>query len=717
MISLPSIPNLTSLSVDFVCPWTFQPTAPVPDEVRGAKAKAVRLGWQQDPATAHNFFSGWEGLNSNARISESDEGNPPYKLHAIVADYDAPLSEQEIASGLERLGRYLPAYFGRRLSGNVHAVWLLESPVTVPNAAFATEFMRFLAKRLPLDRFGVRLDGPALARPAQYYCNGGEWYQVSEYRLPKALVQGWLVEVAEKFQFRGEGIKIPLDLVWAELKKKWPQADWPGDFVEGSQGPSFFIEGSVSPKSAILKAEGFYTFSEHASKPWWSWRDLLGAQFVDGFESRSIGEAVDNIHFDGRSYWRLDGNSQWAPYAKEDTAAHLFIARDVPKSAPKGQPSMLDKCLEHIRQWHRIDGACPFVFRPSGPIKTGASTVLNTFTRRAMTPAEATGVVWGDEGPMPFTSWLIDGLLSSAEQRDYLLSWLHYFYKGAHDYDLQSGQNIFIVGGAGVGKTLFSTRVIAPLVGGHVTAEDYLMGSTSFNSQLFESAYWTIDDNSATTDAATHRRFSTIIKRMAANTTFEYHAKFQVPVQVSWRGRVCVTMNADEESIRMLPDLDISILDKICIFKAAESSEGRDFPPSRELEVKLARELPYFARYLLEFEVPAHCRGGARYGIKSFHETSLMRIAHHSSRAFSFAEMLDDWRNEYFVEHSVDEWRGTSYQLYYHLNLDPARAATIRALTHSQVSSQLAILKNRGYSIECEEQDEGRVWTIRRQRP
>lgn len=707
MIKLPSIPNLTSSAVEFVCPWEYQGN--IPDDVRGPKAKALRLTWQQDPTTSHNFFSGWEGLNDSSRVSDKDDANPPYKLHAIVADYDAPLTDAEISSGLERMGNYLPAYFGRSLSGNVHAVWLLESPVIVPTGEFAVEFLRALNKRLPLDRFGVRLDGPALTRPGQYYCNGCQWYSVSDYRLPKSLVQGWLVETAEKFNFRSEGIRIPLDVAWVELQKLWPQATWPGDFVEGSQGPSFFIEGSTSPKSAILKPEGIYTFSEHATKPWWSWRDLLGAQFVDGFESKSIGGAVENIYFDGRNYWREDGNGRWAPYAKEDTAAHLFIARDVPKSAAKGQASMLDKCLEHVRQWQRVDGACPFVFRPSGPIRSSGAVVLNTFTRRAAVPADFP-VKWGDPS-IGFITWLVDGLLASPDQLDYLLSWLHHFYVGAHNFDLQSGQNIFLVGGPGAGKTLFSTRLIAPLVGGHVTAEDYLMGNTTFNSQLFESAYWTIDDNLAATDVASHRRFSTLIKRMAANTTFEYHAKFQTPVQVSWRGRVCVTMNADEESIRMLPDLDISILDKICLFKASDQS--RSFPSSTEVERSLRQELPAFARFLLDYQVPDHCRGGSRYGITSYHEPSLIRTANHSSRTFAFAELIDDWRREYFEENTND-WMGSAYQLLYLMNKDPARAATMRSLNNAQMSSQLAALKNRGYPIECEETDHGRTWIVRR---
>lgn len=713
-VLLPSIPNLVSTSADFVCPWLF-PGDAIPAEVRGPKAKVKRTAWQTTPDTVHNFFSGWEGLTPSSRISDKQDGNPPYKLHAIVADYDAPLSEEEIVNGITRMGEFVPTYFGRSLSGNVHVVWLLEQPVIVPSFAFAAELMRFIAKRMGVDRFGVKLDGPAFSNPGKYYCNGCDWSAIQgEPKISKSMAQGWVMEVAESFSFRdnSSGVQIPLDVVWEELQKKFPQAQWPTDFVEGSTGPSFWVEGSSSPKSAIVKPEGMYTFAAHATKAWWSWRDLLGAQFVDGYESKSLGAAVENIFFDGKNYWRLDGQNNWGPYSKEDTASHLVISRNVPKSAPKGQPSVVDRCLEHIRHWSKINGACPFVFKPSGMVRVGQTSMLNTFTKRVLPPAD--GVVeWGDNGQMPFISSLVDGLLASEEQRQSLLSWLHRFYASAHECNIQSGQNIFIVGGAGVGKTLFSTRVVAPLVGGHATAEDYLMGQTAFNSQLFDSALWTIDDNSAAVDAASHRKFSTIIKRMAANTTFEYHAKFQVPCQVVWQGRVIVTMNADEESIRMLPDLDISILDKISIFKAAD--KPRKFPKSTEIEKLLQRELPYFARYLLDYVVPEDCVGASRYGIMSYHEKSLMRTAHYSSRSYAFAEMIDDWRTEYFEDHKED-WKGTSYQLLHQMSKDPARASTLRGITAPQIAQQLANLKNRGYALECDETSQGRIWTIRRQK-
>ena len=356
-------------------------------------------------------------------------------------------------------------------------------------------------------------------------------------------------------------------------------------------------------------------------------------------------------------------------------------------------------------------GAAPFVFRPPGLMfLTGDQRVLNTFTRTALVPAPGP-VEFGPNGPMPFLSEYIGGFFDPKEQLDYFLAWLQRFYHSALELRLDSGQNIFIAGEPGIGKTLLSTQVIAKLVGGHAAAENYLLGRTDFNSQLFETALWTVDDTSANDDVHAHRKFSTIVKRMAANTTFEYHAKFQVPCQVVWRGRVVVTCNTDEESIRIIPDLDLSILDKIMLFRA--SDRKLDFLPSRELEALIDRELPYFARWLLDWKAPAHVAGTARYGVDSYHEASLVKVAKHSSRSNEFLEILEDWKKDYFAE-AKDDWEGTAYQLLVAIGKDPSKANAIRHLTPAKVNLQMSALKNKGYPIIAVDSGEMRCWRVPR---
>ena len=709
---LPSLPNLISTTVEQVCPWTFRGT--IPPAVRGTAGKKARTQWMQDANTRHNAFSGWEGLTPSLRLSDSaTDGNPPYALKAIVGDYESTVSPEDLQAGIKRIGEcFTPTWQERSLSGYSHFVWVLEKPLLVPNRAFAVALLEFILKEMKLQYLAVGLDTPAFTTPERYYTNSCEWAQVSDNVLPSALVSGWAMKVAEKFSFKQVGTtKIPLETVWAELQKKYPGVEWHGDFVEGSQGPSFFIQGSTSPKSAIVKEDGIYTFSAHATKPWWSWRDLLGSNFVDNFQTRVLGNAVEGMFHDGQSYWRPTGRGKWRAYTKEDTAQHLRLCKGLNSQAGRNEPSEVDRALEHVRHWGDIIGAAPFAFRPTGIVELdGGDRILNTYTRRVVMPHDQP-VQWGPNGQFPFISEYIGGMLDPVEQLDYLLSWLRRFYVGAMNLSLDSGQNIFIVGPVGTGKTLFSTKLLAKLMAGHAPAENYLLGKTDFNAQLFESALWTVDDTSANDDPNAHKRFSSIIKRMAANTTFEYHAKFRQPVSVSWQGRVIVTANSDEDSIRILPDLDISILDKIMIFKAA--TRMMKFASNREVEATIDREMPFFARYLVDYQVPEHCKGSSRFGVVSYHEKSLVRTAQLTSRLNSFHEILEDWKSDYFAEHR-EPWCGTAHQFFVELHRDPAKSAALRGLTLDKVVMQLSAMKRKGFAVEHDDAMGAlRRWTIR----
>lgn len=708
------IPNLSSANVAPCEPWLWNKHAP--EIVCGKENKKNRDTWITNPNTDWQVYSMWEGLNETLRISKrtgKDEGNPPFKCFGLAGDYDAPVTEEELQLGLQRIGdKYIPAYFERTLSGNGRFLWLFEEPISVPSREFAVAFLDYVSKQIKFDLLAVGFDRPAFMEPNRYYTNSGDWYQLSENRIPKALVQGWVLETARKFKWEKQDIAVPLEVVWTELQKKFPHHGWEGDFIEESQGPSFFIQGSTSPKSAIVKATGMFTFSAHASKPFWSWADLLGEDFVKSYETTTLGKAVDGIYHDGSKYFMKDGRGNWRSYSKEDIREHLVIKRGLDGQRDRGVPSQADVALEYIRHWQAIDGAAPFAFKPYGIFTGAGPRFLNTHTRRVLAPVEASAS-WGAGGQFPWLSGFLQHLFVTQEQLDFFLSWLHRFYKSAYELDLQRGQNIFLIGPPGTGKTLLNQNILSKLLGGSAEAQEYLLGETNFNSQLFEVALWTVDDSKSTTSANTHALFSSMIKKLAANQTFEYHAKFRTACTVEWQGRVVVTANDDEESLRIIPDLGISNRDKTMLFRT--TGKLWSFPSSTEIEMILKRELPYFARYLLDYQIPEHCQGSARFGVKEYHEPSLMREAEFSSPTNSFFEVLDDWHRAWFQEHPKEiQWKGSSFQLVRLLQTDEATRAAIR-LNQDIVSRKLAGLKAKGYNIETVADGSNRCWIIHRE--
>ena len=718
-----ALPNLVSKTVTPCTPWTFQ--GQIPNEVRGKDGKKARDAWINSPETTHEVYSAFEGLNPGLRISGGrkvsvDDENPPFRCHAFVADIDCPVSHEELATGIKRI-KFTPNYYEKTLSGNARLIWLFESPVSLPSRRFAVEFLELALPRMRVEQIAPALDRPAWLEPNRYYTNSGEFYVVDESaRLSTSLLQGWVFEVAEKHHWKKQknAIAIPLPLVFAALEKKFPDHGWPGDFVEESQGPTFWIPGSVSPKSAIVKPTGLFTFSSSATKSFYSWADLLGVDFVHTYESEMLGEAVKDIYHDGSQYYRNDGYQNWKPFTKEDVQSHLVTTRGLSPTKDGDAPSELSRAMEYVRDYQGIVGAAPFAFQPPGVLDKHGNKFLNTHTRKVLSPAEAGShaKVWGDG--FPFLAKYFDGLFDPAEQLQFFLSWLSRFYKGAYSLNLESGQNVFLLGPQNIGKTFLSQGLLWDLMGGGAEAESYLLGKTEFNSELFEVGVWSVDDNAATVDAVTHRKFSAITKKMAANTTFQYHAKFRIPCSVDWLGRVIVTANDDEQSARIVPDMSISNREKVFLLRSARVAPV-EFPDRRGCKKILRDELPHFARFLLEYQIPEHCRGSSRFGVRHYHEQSLLATAEHSSTAASFHEIVEDWRETYFAENpTLPYWSGTSYQFLKKLNSDPLGSlAGVRNLTTAAISAGLSSLKARGLPFEVLEGGANREWVIPRPPP
>ncbi len=721
-MSFLAAPNLCSRAVTPCTPWTFQ--APIPDNVRGAENKKARDRWVNTPTTQHQVWTSYEGFISTERIREprvGDEGNPVLRMYAFVGDYDAAVSLDDLKSGLERFNGFIPNFYERTLSGHARLVWLFERPISFPNTRFAKEFLQRALTNTRFEEVAVKLDVPAWLTPGRMWTNSCEWLAVDEKaRIPFDLLNGWILETAENHLWRKDrgAVDIPLPAVFDELQKKWPQLPnvWPADFTEGSQGPSFWIEGSESPKSAIVKSTGLYTFAAHAIKPFWSWTDLLGKDFVEKYQSEMMGKAVVDIYHDGRQYFRKDGFGEWKSFTKEDIGSHLKVERGLSNLKNGDQPSEVERATQFVQTWRGINGAAPFVFQQPGIVTKNGFRFLNTHTRKVLQPAGEPGI-WGPNGNFPFVSNNLDHFFCTQEQLPYFLAWAHRFYKGAYYLNLESGHSLFILGPPGVGKTLLSQGILTRLMCGSADAQDFLLGQTGFNADLFSMALLTVDDNSATVDNQTQRKFSAMMKKMAANTSFSYHEKFRTPCSIDWLGRVVITANDDEESARIVPDLSISIMDKLMLFRTAATTIK--FPPRAELTQILDRELPYFARFLLDYQIEPQCLGDARFGIKAYHEPTLLQVAEQSSRTATFIEIIEDWTETYFKENpNVEYWEGSSFQFLRELNRnEDSREAGLRSLSLNTVGNQLSAIKAKGFPVTSIATGSFRKWRIMRPEP
>jgi hypothetical protein len=193
-------------------------------------------------------------------------------------------------------------------------------------------------------------------------------------------------------------------------------------------------------------------------------------------------------------------------------------------------------------------------------------------------------------------------------------------------------------------------------------------------------------------------------------------------VKVVWQGRVVITLNRDAQSMQALPDLSGTILDKLMMFttctKAEMQAAGVEFLSQPEMEAMMARELPALAQWLLDYQPEPQCVGDVRFGVKSYHEPSLIIAAEQSSYTSGFSQILEDWKQQYFgIAHKgkgLEFWEGTPFQLLKEIGgMDPQAEHAMRNYDVNAIGRNLASLQQKGHRIEYRDpKGELRQWKI-----
>lgn len=691
-------------------PWDFKLTEILTGQIRGDKQ--ARQEWYKNTSTNHFFYTLIEPANPNIRPSKD---NAPLRLHGFAVDFDAKLPDARIAETLESFP-YKPSWVERSLGGNARLVWLFETPLRVDSYDFCVFLLEKAVKWLCLDLL-PGLDEPAFTDPARLLCNGCIWRATGVPHINPADLQAFYVKCGRDFRFRStDANAVPLDVVEKEIKTKFPNFVWPSEFVVGSQGPSFWVEGSESSHSAIVKPEGMFTFAGHAQKSFYSWGDILGAAFVKQFAVQSIALATADIWYDGKHYWKRDEKDRYRSNSEKDILNFLRMNCNLSTKPGKDGKSPVDMALNHlIHGAGRIVGAAPFIFRPPGIVDYQGEKKLNISNRTVMKMAAELSV-WGPEGKFPWLSAHFDRFFASPEQLDHFLAWWKVFYESGLYNKPYPGQNVFLMGGVNVGKTLTSRAIVGLSVGGFVDASEFLIRGGGFNSELLEAPLWCSDDETFAESNSAQVTFQAMMKKCAANQEHLYSKKYEVPCMVEHAGRIICTCNLDFISGRTLGTLDNSSLDKTHLFLCAKENNA-EFPDRYTLRQIIDNELPYLLRYLVDGTPPPWVVRDVRYGYAAYHHPALLDKAHQSSRAAPFKELLIEALIVYFTEHpEALEWRGSETAVNRLIQANPMNERITRSLRVEHTGRYLETIQKEGI-VKCETETgemKTKIWVFKR---
>lgn len=600
--------------------------------------------WCVDPGTQHRFYSAFEGVDPQIRVSKA---NPAVKLHGFVADYDDPNIDAALLASVPGAGvpGLLPTWSCRTFSpGKARLVWEFEEAIWVPEPRMLKKFFLVMGRETKLQTLLPALD-PASFDPKQYFEAGDDWKPVvGGAPIPADVLGLWMFEAASSVKISFDGPEIPIELIAEEVEARWP-GRWPGNFALGSRGPLFWVEPFIGRTGCQVGDKGMVCYSDRAGSGFVPWAELLGRDFVRKYEADKIGAFLENLWYDGKIYWWRT-NEGWRGRGKEDSIMHLKHNGISAKTGLKDTISEAERVLVAVQASRTIDIAAPVLFDNREVVEINGERYLNIGRREAMAESEEPGA--GDPKNFPWLHEYFENIWDDADplhkQRDYFLAWFKRLWWSARSHRVAQGQILVLAGGVGLGKTFLNKWLIGHAMGGSVDASDYLQGKgNGFNKQAAEVGVWRVDDSTMLSTRTDVTRFGDTLKRQAANPTVLYHPKFRDAIEMPWSGRIVLTCNTDPDSLAIIPAQDNSVADKTMMLKFTDTWIPK-FGSNHENEQRVVLELPYFLAWLRDWVPPGYVvSGNNRYGVVPYKHPELFSIAGEASSAYSTKELLHMW--------------------------------------------------------------------------
>lgn len=636
-------------------PWNFTPTI----DLEPLRVKKTRVDSYN--TIEHNFYTGFFGTVPSVRTSKE---NVPQGAVAAVLDLDSKIDPDILLSSLALVPKpFVPRFLEFTLSSHWRTVLPFETPLvwgcdnTAPLwKAFLEEFLK---ESKTLELF-PSLDKPAFMDPTRMYFNHCNWMELDGKDglfLPRSTMMKLATKAFDAVSGKvrlASGKLSNIEEAAKALSERYPKfkEQWsPSDFQLGSVGTSFWVEESKSLKSAVVKEEGMFTWSAHADRRFYTWNSLLGAGFVEKDHENRDAFLLDTFYFndaESKYYKFLDHTHSWLALNETHLKHELMELGVSHRLDPDGAVlSETDQWSKRIRNMNNVKGLGPFMFESERKVCLEGSSYLNSFSLCRPIQAAGTFSPWGPKGKFPNLSRLLESRFSTGTMDlTVLLSYLKVIYQGVLQRKKQVKQGLIMVGKAQTGKTWINTGLIPGLVGSMGEGSKYLTGGTQFTADIFNHPHIAVDDAEMSADAATHRKYSERLKSLVSKANIMVEEKFKTAGKGLWYGSTGITANSDFGSMMSaLPDLTLSISDKLIIIQFAELAVRESEP---ELKAIMRLELPHFARWLLEFEIPVELLDVGRYELVPWKSTTVLEEFEQHSDYYLAAQIVTRAAVRYF---------------------------------------------------------------------
>jgi len=499
-----------------------------------------------------------------------------------------------------------------------------------------------------------------------------------------------------------------------------------GEFRVGARGIRFWDPSADNETAAIVTPKGMLYFTRGGGfKPWQS---IFGEKFSSQFEAARFADAIRDIYCVDHVFYQFNKVlGSWVALNDTEFTRHLRSKGISSKTKSATGQSDVDTVKTMLATENPVMGARPFVFQPKGLIMFEGKRQLNTYDLSAF-PAAPPGVMPHDklltDGCPTIWAFLseffapVSGKGMDNVQLWHFLAWLKHAYESAVYEQQELGQAIVIAGAVSGGKTFLAYHIVSQLLGGEPSAfgdgKSFIMDGSQWNDHLFSKPVILIDDVAGAEVQEQRERFSSMIKPLIASPMVQVNRKFASSGKTLWPGRLIIACNDDPRSLRLLPDLEGSFADKVNLYLTNAKSKFR-FSADRKANAATFRsELPFFGRWLLDWEIPDAFlnKDHPRYRIFSYKHPDLFREAFDAGASASFFEILQMWIAEYTgsAKDKVSHIELSAAEI--HRSMSQAMPQMVKYSSPRSVAHSLAALKKAGVPIEQIRDGYGTKWKI-----
>jgi hypothetical protein len=336
-----------------------------------------------------------------------------------------------------------------------------------------------------------------------------------------------------------------------------------------------------------------------------------------------------------RLYWRRNSRGAFISVDEKSVGRSLAVERGLSRKSDGGG-SEVEHVLNRIQKENDVMYAGPLAGYSEGIHVDGDRRLLITKGPSLITPKE---------GPWPILGALFQRMFvaDGVDQQPFVFGWLKSAVESLRKGVRRPGQVLVLAGPVGSGKSLFQQLVTAILGGRSERAYSHFASETGFNGELFHSEHLVLEDELASRDMRSRRRFGQALKAAVANTVQRCRRMRCEGVGLRPFWRITLSLNDSPEDLLVLPPLDDGIRDKMILLVVNHGPPPRPIrcPEDRvALWSALTDELPAFLAHLEAWSIPPAIQD-ERYGVAQFHHPKILVALRELASEFRFLEIVD----------------------------------------------------------------------------